>query len=46
MKLRGVLVAIKNCHKEFHYFYGVKSEHPKEDLDKYVKEGVYCEHAV
>ena len=30
----------KNCHKEFHYFYGVKSEHPKEDLDKYLKEGV------
>lgn len=30
----------KNCHKEFHYFYGVKSEHPIEDLDKYLKEGV------
>ena len=30
----------RNCHKEFHYFYGVKSEHPKEDLEKYLREGV------
>lgn len=30
----------RNCHKEFHYFYGVKSEHPVEDLEKYLKEGV------
>jgi hypothetical protein len=33
----------KNCHKEFHYFYGVKSEHPVEDLEKYLKEGVHIE---
>ena len=25
----------RNCHKEFHYFYGVKSEHPIEDLEEY-----------
>lgn len=30
----------RNCHKEFHYFYGVKSEHPVEDLENYLKEGV------
>lgn len=30
----------RNCHKEFHYFYGVKSEHPVEDLEKYLREGV------
>lgn len=36
----------KNCHKEFHYFYGVKSEHPVEDLEKYLKEGVRDEHIV
>ena len=29
----------KNCHREFHYFYGFKSEHPVEDFEKYLKEG-------
>ena len=33
----------KNCHKEFHYFYGIKSEHANEDLEKYLKEGVTSE---
>lgn len=36
----------RNCHKEFHYFYGVKSEHPVEDLNRYLKEGVENEQAV
>lgn len=30
----------KNCHKEFHYFYGVSLAHPIEDLRKYLEEGV------
>ena len=36
----------RNCHKEFHYFYGVKSEHPVEDLEKYLREGVKDEQPV
>lgn len=36
----------RNCHKEFHYFYGVKSEHPVEDLEKYLMEGVENEGVV
>lgn len=45
-EIKKCVCLCKNCHKEFHYFYGVKSEHLKEDLDKYLKEGVNGEHAV
>lgn len=31
-----------NCHKEFHYFYGVKSKDPVGDLQKYL-DGVYAD---
>lgn len=28
-----------NCHKEFHYLYGLKPLHPVEDLEEYLKRG-------
>ena len=39
-EIKKCVCLCKNCHKEFHYFYGVKSEHPNEDLEHYLKEGV------
>lgn len=29
-----------NCHKEFHYFYGLRPKSPVEDLHNYIKGGV------
>ena len=28
-----------NCHKEYHYLYGMKPEHPVETLEEYLKRG-------
>ena len=28
-----------NCHKEYHYLYGIRPEHPVETLEEYLKRG-------
>ena len=35
-EIKKTVCLCANCHKEFHYFYGIKSATPVEDLNKYL----------
>ena len=40
-EIKKCVCLCSNCHDEFHYFYGVKPEHPVEALTKYLGRNPY-----